>query len=157
MQDICLVEGPFDPAERLREFETAICSGAEAGAIVSFTGRVRAEAAPNEVLHLHLQAYQPLTVQGIRQAADKALSRWSLVGLCVTHRVGDIGPGEAIVFVAAASRHRRSAFEAADFMMDYLKTEALFWKQQTTTSGHQWIEPRAEDYSDMKRWSSQGK
>lgn len=153
MQDIRLIQDRLDPAAALRQFEAA---SRGAGAIVSFTGLVRPQTGSGEVTGLYLQAYQPLTEQGISKAAGIAIARWPLLGLCIRHRVGNIGPEEAIVFVAAASSHRRSAFEAADFMMDYLKTEALFWKQEITTSGRQWIEPRAEDYSDMKRWEAKG-
>ena len=78
--------------------------------------------------------------------------RWPISELCVVHRTGEMKPGETIVFVAAASAHRRAAFEAADFLMDYLKTKAVFWKREDTEKGPAWIEPREEDYKDASRW-----
>jgi molybdopterin synthase catalytic subunit len=91
---------------------------------------------------LHLQAYSPMTENGIRDAVDDAQQRWSLSAVQVIHRIGDMAPGDPIVFVATAASHRRAAFEAADFLMDYLKTEAIFWKKEITASESRWIEPQ---------------
>lgn len=142
----------FDPAEALREFTD---NARGAGAIVSFTGLVRPEAASGPVKRLHLQAYSPMTERGIEQAVSEAQARWQLDNLQIIHRTGDMEPGEPIVFVATASAHRRAAFEAADFLMDYLKTEAVFWKKETGEDGDVWIEPRAADYADAARWTKQ--
>lgn len=140
----------FRPDEELRRFQART---AGAGAIVSFTGLVRDIAASGSVKSLYLQSYSPLTENGIAAAGQEAEARWPLDGWRVVHRVGDMPPGEPIVFVAAAAAHRRAAFEAADFLMDYLKTEAVFWKKETTAGGEKWIEPRAEDYADRQRWT----
>jgi len=148
---VCLTETTFDPAQLLKEF-TQAANGA--GGIVSFTGLVRSNSDGGPVKRLHLQAYSPMTEQGISKAADQARTRWALDGLYIVHRTGDMKPGEPIVFVATASAHRRAAFEAADFLMDYLKTEAIFWKKETTEHTERWIEPRAEDYKDKQRWNS---
>lgn len=142
---------PFDAADALKAFE-ARAKGA--GAIVSFTGLVRDHASSGEVTRLHLQAYSPMTERGIEDAVATAHTRWPLIASHVIHRTGDMPPGEPIVFVATASAHRRAAFEAADFLMDYLKTEAVFWKKETTAAGEKWIEPRAEDYKDKARWAA---
>ena len=123
-----------------------------AGALVSFTGKVRPTAPNGQVKTLHLQAYSPMTENGISAAIDQATTRWSLDGVLVRHRIGDMAAGDTIVFVGTASTHRRAAFEAADFLMDYLKTEAIFWKKEVTEHSAQWIEPRPEDYSDRSRW-----
>jgi len=123
-----------------------------AGGIVTFTGQVRPTANQGSVSSLFLQAYSPMTENGIRAAMKEAEQRWPLIALSVAHRFGDMRPGDTIVFVGTASAHRRAAFEAADFLMDYLKTEAVFWKRETTDKGTSWIEPRAEDYSDASRW-----
>ena len=80
--------------------------------------------------------------------------KFDILGLEVEHRTGVIPVGETIVYVAAASRHRREAFLATDFMMDYLKTEAIFWKKEYRVSGINWIEPRVQDYKDAKRWQN---
>jgi len=148
---ITLTGQPFDAAEALRAFE-AEAKGA--GAVVTFTGLVRDRASSGDVTTLHLQAYSPMTERGIERAAADTRARWDLTALRIIHRTGDMGPGEPIVFVATASPHRRAAFEAADFLMDYLKTEAVFWKKEVTPAGEQWIEPRPEDYRDTARWKA---
>ena len=150
---ICLRDTAFEPTEAMREFERA-ASGA--GAIVSFTGLVRETGTQGKVSTLHLQAYSPMTERGIRSAAEEAERRWPLTALSIVHRIGNMSPGEPIVFVATASAHRRAAFEAADFLMDYLKTEAVFWKKEVTEQGSEWIEPKPQDYSDRNRWSGTG-
>lgn len=147
---IRLLDIPFDPGEELSRFSAA---AAGSGGIVSFTGLVRAQARGSAVQLLFLQAYSPMTERGIEQAAQEARRRWALTGLSIIHRTGNIAPGEPIVFVATAAPHRRAAFEAADFLMDYLKTEAVFWKKEVTEAGEQWIEPRPEDYRDAARWA----
>ncbi len=141
---------PFDAGRELSAFE-AEAKGA--GGIVSFTGLVRDHASSGAVRALTLQAYSPMTERGIETAMAAARERWPLMALKVIHRTGEMAPGEAIVFVAAASIHRRAAFEAADFLMDYLKTEAVFWKKEATATGEHWIEPRSQDYQDRARWA----
>ena len=89
----------------------------------------------------------------IARMESEAFARFPVQDLLIAHRYGPIAPGEAIVFVAAAAEHRRPAFEAADFLMDYLKTRAPFWKKETGPDGERWIEPRPSDYDDVKRWS----
>ena len=150
---ITLSDQPFDPAEALRDFEKR---AAGAGAIVSFTGLVRGTGKLGKVKTLHLQAYAPMTERGITKAVADANNRWPLDELLIIHRTGDLTPGEPIVLVATASAHRRAAFEAADFLMDFLKTEAVFWKKETTDSGAHWVEPRPEDYADRDRWPNTG-
>ncbi|WP_377381130.1 molybdenum cofactor biosynthesis protein MoaE [Ponticaulis profundi] len=140
----------FHPGDELSAFEADMDG---AGGVVSFSGYVRPNTKESNVIALELQAYSPLTENGIQAALDRAMKRWPLTGLRVRHRIGRILSGEAIVFVAAASKRRRAAFEAADFVMDYLKTEAVFWKKEITSDGANWIEPRREDYEDQKRWT----
>lgn len=147
---IHLTETPFDPGEELTRFTSGVSDG---GGIVSFTGLVRGQSKGGRVHSLFLQSYSPMTERGIEQAANEAGKRWALTRFCIIHRTGLMQPGDAIVFVAAAAPHRRSAFEAADFLMDYLKTEAVFWKKEVTEAGDQWIEPRPEDYTDAARWA----
>lgn len=140
---------PLDAGKLLSDFTSANC---EAGAIVSCVGQVRAEG--GDVNRLHLQSYEPLTTAGILDEINAVRARFDLVDLIVRHRIGDIAAGETIVFVAAASAHRRAAFEAADSLMDALKTRAVFWKREDGPDGPKWIEPRAQDYTDAKRWIS---
>lgn len=131
---------------------TAFSQGrSETGAIVSFTGLARAEGGATTTLEL--EAYEGFTEAAIREIAEAARQRHALQDLLIVHRVGRIAPGEAIVFVATAAAHRREAFEAADQLMDYLKSRAPFWKKSWDESGQgRWIEPRPQDYEDAARW-----
>lgn len=148
---IKLLDQTLDPAQALQRF-TASVPGA--GAIVSFTGVVRPKSSAGSVQNLFLQAYSPMTEDCIEVARNEAFARWKLDGAHIIHRIGNMAPGEPIVFVGTASKHRRDAFEAADYLMDYLKTEAVFWKKESCASGDSWIEPRAVDYDDAARWAS---
>lgn len=141
---------PIDASLELCQFQTL---ASQAGGIVTFSGQVRPVASEGEVNTLFLQAYSPMTENGIQAAIADANTKWSLDHIRVLHRTGEMMPGDTIVFVATASKHRREAFEAADFLMDYLKTEAVFWKQEKTETGAHWIEPRNEDYADAARWA----
>ncbi|MEM9751110.1 MAG: molybdenum cofactor biosynthesis protein MoaE [Pseudomonadota bacterium] len=140
---------PFDPASALAAF-TARQNG-EPGAIVTFSGHVRGEGG---LTALELESYDGLTEREIARMETEARTGWPLLDVMIIHRYGPMAPGEAIVFVAAAAKHRRSAFEAADFLMDGLKTRAPFWKKEITETGARWIEPRAEDYVDASRWAT---
>ena len=102
---------------------------------------------------LYLEAHPVMTERGIETAIKNARTRWSLQSARVIHRIGMMKPGDAIVFVATSAKHRRSAFLAADYLMDYLKTEAVFWKKESGPGGAKWIEPRTEDYEDGARWT----
>ncbi len=147
LENIEICDTSFDPAVKLEAFTKA---NSEAGAITSFLGQVRNEA--DSVSELYLESYPGVTEKGILGAVEKAKSRWPLTGVMVIHRTGAMGVGEPIVLVATAAKHRRSAFESCDYLMDYLKTEAVFWKRQKTANGTRWIEPRSEDYKDNDRW-----
>ena len=129
---------PFEPGALLTRF----CAGrAETGAVVSFTGLARASA--GAVTALELEAYPGFTDVEIARIAEAARIRFDLQDVLIVHiGSGVIAPGEAIVFVATASSHRRAAFEAADQLMDYLKSRAPFWKKEHGPDGARWIEPR---------------
>ncbi len=138
---------PFDPGALV----SAFCQGREeVGAVATFTGLARAERGETTVLEL--EAYPGFTEAQIGRIADRARARFGLIDLAILHRVGRIAPGEAIVFVATAAAHRREAFEACDFLMDYLKSKAPFWKKEHGPAGARWIEPRAQDHADLARW-----
>jgi molybdopterin synthase catalytic subunit len=107
------------------------------------------------VQRLLLEHYPGFAEAEIELHVKTALERWPLEDVLVIHRVGELRPGDTIVFVAAASRHRRAAFETVDFLMDYLKSEAPFWKRETTPDGAAWIEPRTEDHRDRARWHAE--
>ncbi|HZU64704.1 MAG TPA: molybdenum cofactor biosynthesis protein MoaE [Novosphingobium sp.] len=144
--DVRLALAAFDPATALGGFAAA---HEAAGGIASFIGQVRAG---EGVEALELQHYAPLTLPGMEALAADVLARWDLAGLLIVHRSGVMRPGEPIVLVAAAARHRRAAFEAADFAMDHLKSDSWFWKRERRAGQWHWIEPRAEDAADLARW-----
>ena len=142
-----ITDKAFDPEARLAAFRKGAIG---AGAIVSFSGVVRSD---DGVSTLTLSHYPEFTEIQIEQILEKASTRWSLKDTLIIHRVGKMKVGEVIVFVATAADHRRDAFQAADFIMDYLKSEAPFWKQEETSDQMRWIEPRDQDKKDIKRWS----
>jgi molybdopterin synthase catalytic subunit len=137
----------FEPGGLL----TAFCAGrSETGAVVSFTGLARG--GQGDVHRLELEAYPGFTEAEIGRIAEAAQVRFALHDLMIVHRIGEIAPGEAIVFVATAATHRRAAFEAANHLMDYLKSRAPFWKKEHGADGARWIEPTAQDLVDAARW-----
>ncbi|MBU1377008.1 MAG: molybdenum cofactor biosynthesis protein MoaE [Alphaproteobacteria bacterium] len=139
---------PFDPGALLTEF----CRDrTEVGAVATFTGLARAEAGATTTLEL--EAYPGFTEAEIDKMIGRARVRFGLLDVLVLHRVGRIVPGEPIVFVATAAGHRRAAFEACDFLMDYLKSRAPFWKKEHGPDGERWIEPTAQDHADRERWT----
>jgi molybdopterin synthase catalytic subunit len=141
---------PFDPGALLTDFSRGRLT---CGGVVSFTGLAREATDGAAVSTLELDAYPGFTEPAIAAMEAEARARFPVQDLLVVHRYGRVQPGEAIVFVAAAAEHRRAAFEAADFLMDYLKTRAPFWKKESGPDGERWIEPRPSDYDDIKRWS----
>jgi len=146
VKDIRILHGALSPGDAMTAFAAA---HPEAGGIVSFVGKVRPD---NDVEELELRHYAPLTLKGMDELADATLARWSLEGLLLHHRTGAMRPGEPIVLVAAAACHRRAAFEAADFAMDHLKSDAWFWKREKRAGEWRWIDPRVEDHADLERW-----
>ena len=145
---------PFDPGAELSAFEK---TAGGAGAVVSFFGKVRGAAGDKTVSCLFLEHYPGVTERSIAEIEAEAKKRWSIDDALIIHRVGMLAPGEPIVMVCVAGKHRREAFEAADFLMDYLKTEAMFWKKEIREGGEAWIEPRDADYKDAARWTKAGR
>lgn len=120
------------------------------GAVASFTGLVRGDGGLSE---LTLEHYPGMTEAALQRLADAAMSRWVLEGVTIIHRVGSMAPGERIVFVGTVSPHRAAALEACAFLIDRLKTDAPFWKQERFVDGHVlWVEPRASDDAAAARW-----
>lgn len=144
--DVRLLTTPFDPAALLAEFTAGL---PYAGGVVSFLGQVRAG---EGVEVLELRHYEPLTLPAMRELAGRVRGRWDIDGLLIAHRSGQMAPAEPIVLVAAAARHRRDAFAAADFAMDHLKSESWFWKREKRGGTWHWIEPREQDFEDIARW-----
>lgn len=130
------------------------CAGA-AGAIVTFGGLVRDRAADDEVRALYLEHYPGMTEASIERIIGQAASRWRLEDVLVVHRVGELAPQAQIVLVLVASGHRPDAFAAAEFLMDYLKTEAVFWKKERRRHGDVWIAATADDRARREGWQPQ--
>ncbi len=146
---ITLTDQAFEPGRLLSEFSAGRL---ETGAVATFTGLARGEQGQAEILEL--QAYPGFTEARIAEHTAAAAARFGLQDVMIVHRVGRVAPGEAIVFVATAAGHRRAAFEACDFLMDYLKSRAPFWKKEIGPSGERWVEPRPQDHTDIARWET---
>lgn len=123
-----------------------------AGAIASFVGCVRDLAEGNDVATLELEHYPGVTEASVRKVAEEALRRWPIDALTIIHRIGELGPADQIVLVLTASAHRQAAYDANRFVMDYLKTRAVFWKKERRTDGAHWIESRADDHAAAADW-----
>jgi len=140
---------PFDQAAEEANIKAL---GGDIGAIVSFTGLVRSEG--GALTALTLEHYPAMTKTELGRIVSIACERWDIAAVTVIHRFGRLVPGNPIVLVIAASNHRRAAFQAADFIMDYLKTDAPFWKKQEATSGEcEWVQAKESDIADKARWS----
>ena len=149
LPDVRVQAEDFDPARE----EALLSEGRrDVGAIVSFTGLCRDE--DGTLAALELEHYPGMAEAEIRRVATDALARWPLVGLTVIHRHGVIRPGERIVLVVAAARHRGEAFAASEFLMDYLKTRAPFWKKERRLDGTDggWVAAKSEDDAAAARW-----
>ena len=147
---IRIQEADFDVGHEI----AALTKGrVDIGAVVSFSGICRGSENGEPIAALTLEHYPDMAEAEIKRHTDEAMSRWPLSGLTVIHRVGRIVPGENIVLVLAASAHRQAAFEAAAFLMDYLKADAPFWKREEGASGTGWIEARDHDAAAAARWT----
>lgn len=124
----------------------------EIGAIVSFSGLVRDISHGNDVSAMTLEHYPGMTEKALEEIEQQALARWQLDGSLIIHRYGRMLPGENIVLVLTASSHRREAFEAAEFLMDWLKTKAPFWKLEEGSAGADWVDARDSDEDATLRW-----
>lgn len=150
--DIALKDRPFDPsaeAESLRRGNPKI------GGVVSFLGLMRDLNEGEAVQAMYLEHYPGMTERALQQIAAEAGERWELEGLKVVHRVGEVRPEEPIVLVAVAARHRGEAFRACEFVIDYLKTRAPFWKKELAAGGERWVSARASDNDAERRWMAQ--
>jgi molybdopterin synthase catalytic subunit len=147
---IRIQEAEFDVA---REIATLTQGSTDIGAVVSFSGICRGSEGDQAISALTLEHYPDMAEAEITRHAQTALSRWPLTGLTVIHRVGRIVPGENIVLVVTASAHRQAAFEAAEFLMDYLKANAPFWKREESAAGTNWIDAHDHDDQAAARWT----
>ena len=138
---ISVQKDDFDLDEEVK----SISSSPEVGAVASFIGQVRDVA-------MTLEHYPGMTERSIAKIVDEAKSRWQVMDCTVIHRFGELQPGDRIVLVAVASAHRGDAFAACEFIMDYLKTRAPFWKKEQTPEGTRWVESKVSDDQSVARW-----
>jgi molybdopterin synthase catalytic subunit len=123
----------------------------EMGAIVTFTGIVR-DLPDDPLIAMEIEHYPGMTEAALTEIAQAAMDRWALGDALVIHRHGRLTPGEMIMMVATASKHRKDAFEAAEYLMDYLKSRAPFWKREITKQGDTWVASKTADEDALKRW-----
>ena len=154
-EQISIQREDFDLAMEYEKLRVEI--GNEVGAIVSFTGIVReqllSEKTEERTVSLRLEHYPGMTDESIRNILVESAERWDLLGQRVVHRVGDLRPTDQIVLVLVASKHRPDAFAACEFVMDYLKTRAVFWKYEGSSKKGSWIKSTDSDYDRLNKWS----
>ena len=145
---ISVQDAPFDLGEESQRFAQG---HREMGAIVTFTGVVR-DLLDDPLEVMEIEHYPGMTEAALTEMAEQAKKRFSLGDVLVIHRHGALKPGEMIMMVATAAPHRKDAFVAADFLMDYLKSRAPFWKREITAKGADWVASKAEDEDALSRW-----
>ncbi len=141
-------EEDFNIAEVNRE----LCAGrSDVGALASFIGLVR-DMPQNRLQKMTLEHYPGMTEKSLGKIAETALQRWKILDIAIIHRVGELKPADQIVLVSVVSAHRKAAFAACEFIMDYLKTDAPFWKKETNEQGENWVEAKASDHEARGKW-----
>ncbi|WP_158969271.1 molybdenum cofactor biosynthesis protein MoaE [Chachezhania sediminis] len=141
----------FDPGEEVNAFSRSLQG---AGAMVSFTGIVR-DRPEGGLDALEIEHYPGMTESALTEIAAEAMERWALTDALIVHRFGRLQLGEPIMMVATAAPHRGDAFASAEFLMDYLKSRAPFWKKEFVATGEAWVEARAEDEEALERWQGE--
>jgi len=147
---ISIQAASFDPGEEIRELQQV---SRDVGGISVFVGVVRDTNNDHSVSGLYLEHYPGMTEKQIETIVDEAISRWDVRAATVIHRVGQLHPGDEIVFVGVASSHRGDAFDACEFIIDYLKTRATFWKKETSETGDRWLVARDSDILTADSWN----
>jgi molybdopterin synthase catalytic subunit len=135
------------------ELEALKNASTRTGAIVSFTGLVRDMSGCDAIQNITLEHYSGMTEKALEKIVEEAAARYHLIAARVVHRIGTLQPGEQIVLVAASSEHRADAFAATEFIIDYLKTAAPFWKREQTQNGAHWVETKTSDVQRMEKWT----
>jgi len=146
---IAVQSDPFDFGAEATAFASGHC---DQGAVVTFTGIVR-DNEEKTLQKMVIEHYPGMTEKALTDIAQQAVDRWSLGDALVIHRYGDLAPGEMIMMVATASKHRKNAFEAAVFLMDFLKSRAPFWKKEFLKDGAEWVAAKQEDEDSLDRWT----
>ena len=139
---------PFDHGEEINQFSKKV---GNAGAIVTFSGIVR-NSENGDLVSMDIEHYPGMTEKALGEIAKQAVERWNLENVLVIHRYGSLKPNEPIMMVATAARHRLAAFEAAEFLMDYLKSRAPFWKKEITAGDATWVDAKDTDEKALDRW-----
>mgnify|MGYP000982944106 CR=1 FL=1 len=142
----------FDVGEEYQRLRNTTEKDEPSGAIVTFCGLVRDIEKNNKITALRLEHYPGMTEKALEEIVKEANARWALTDTTIIHRIGDLYANDQIVFVGTASAHRKAAFEACEFLMDYLKTKAPFWKKAIMESGDEWIEAKDSDNNAADRW-----
>jgi molybdopterin synthase catalytic subunit len=153
MAHVRVQQAPFDAG---REIAALTEGRRDVGAVATFVGCVRERSEGAAVSRMTLEHYPGMTEKALEEICAEAGRRWDLLDARVVHRVGPLEPGEAIVLVAVSSAHRGEAFAACEFIMDYLKTRAPFWKKEQTPAGERWVEARSSDDEAAARWAGEG-
>ena len=150
---VVVQEAPFDLAEEYKQLKSADLN---VGAVATFVGTVRDINEGDRVDGLQLEHYPGMTEKEIARIIDEADLRWDIIAVTVIHRIGHLLPGDEIVLAGVSSQHRGDAFEACQFIMDYLKTRATFWKKETTDHGDRWLTTRQSDLEAAEGWRTNG-
>jgi molybdopterin synthase catalytic subunit len=150
MSEVRIQAEDFDLSHEVAQLRAG---NAKVGGIVTFVGTVRDLNEGAFVAEMELEHYPGMTEQSIQAIIDQARARWPIYGALVIHRVGPLKPMDQIVLVAVTSPHRGEAFSACEFIIDYLKTEAPFWKKEQTPEGARWVDARTSDDDALKKWS----
>ncbi|MGR3614562.1 MAG: molybdenum cofactor biosynthesis protein MoaE [Paracoccaceae bacterium] len=145
---IAVLDTPFDLGAETDAFAQA---QANMGAVVTFTGVVR-DSDTGGMVAMEIEHYPGMTERALTKIAQEAMARWSLGDVLVIHRHGRLAPGDRIMMVATASRHRKDAFEAAEFLMDFLKSRAPFWKKEISADDSEWVAAKDADEDALNRW-----
>jgi molybdopterin synthase catalytic subunit len=150
--DIAIVDTPFSTTYLDQRLNALGLSLGAAGAVMTFIGKVRQSGDRPDVTGLFLEHYAGMTERVLYEHVVNACQRWPILGVVVVHRVGEIELGENVVGVVVASAHRQAAFDAVQFLMDFLKNDAPFWKQEVTKNGVEWVKQKESDLEKAKQW-----
>jgi len=149
---ICIQQEPFDTAAEIRQL---IEADQAMGAVVNFVGVMRDMNEGDAVSEMTLEHYPGMTENALQEIIKEARERWQLGGVTVIHRVGKLRPSDEIVLVAVSAEHRGEAFDGCEYIIDFLKTRAPFWKKEKTARGERWVDERQSDIAAVQQWNKQ--
>jgi len=149
---VCIQQEPFDTAAEIRQL---IEADQAMGAVVNFVGVMRDMNEGDAVSEMTLEHYPGMTENALQEIIKEARERWQLGGVTVIHRVGKLRPSDEIVLVAVSAEHRGEAFDGCEYIIDFLKTRAPFWKKEKTARGERWVDERQSDIAAVQQWNKQ--